>query len=71
MCLTIPREIISIKKQIALVDFEGQRKKVNSPLIKAKRGDYVIVQNNMIIQKMSPKQAEKILNLINGSTSSP
>lgn len=70
MCLTIPRKILSTKNQIALVDFEGQNKKVNSPLIKIKKGDYVIVQNNMIIQKMSPKQAQKILKLID-STSSP
>lgn len=70
MCLTIPRKILSTKNQIALVDFEGQNKKVNSPLIKIKKGDYVVIQNNMIIQKMSPKQAKKILKLMD-STSSP
>jgi len=70
MCLVIPTKVISIKGQKAIVNLTGRQQAVSTKLCLAKKGDYVVIQNNMIIQKMSPKQAQKILKLMD-STSSP
>ena len=65
MCLTIPKKIISIKNNVITVEnFNGVKQEVRS-IIKIKIGDNVLTQNNIIIQKISKKQAEEINNLFN------
>ncbi len=65
MCLTIPKKVIAIKDNaITVENFNGVRQKVGS-IIKIKIGDNVLTQNNIIIQKISKKQAEEINNLFN------
>jgi len=42
----------------------GKQRKVMSSLIKIKPGDFVLVQNGVIIKKVPKKEAEEILRLI-------
>ena len=65
MCLTIPKKIISKKGENYIVEKNGGGKQEVKSIIKAKTGDYVLTQNNVIIQKLTKKQAEEINNLFN------
>lgn len=64
MCLAIPSKIISIKDKKIIVDELGKEKIAAGSLVKAKTGDYVILQNNFIIRKIDKKSAKEIINLI-------
>lgn len=63
MCLSLPYKVLEKKKSFILVDFQGKKKKVNS-LIKVKKGDFILIQNNCIVKKMAKKEAIEILKLI-------
>lgn len=58
MCLTIPFKVISVKDNQAIVFFNKNKKKVNSGLVKVKKGDYVLIQNNTIIKKINKNVVE-------------
>ncbi|MGC9048888.1 MAG: HypC/HybG/HupF family hydrogenase formation chaperone [Patescibacteria group bacterium] len=64
MCLTIPFKVISVKDDQAIVIFNKNKQRVNSGLIKIKKGDYVLVQNNTIIKKINKKMAQKCFDLL-------
>ena len=64
MCLAIPVKITAIKNKKIIFEEAGQEKPASGSLIKAKAGDYVILQNNFIIRKIDKKVAKEIINLI-------
>lgn len=64
MCLAIPGEIISIKGQLAVVDFDGIKKECNVSLVKAKKSEYVIVHAGFAIEKMDIKEANVLKKLL-------
>jgi len=59
MCLTIPKQVLSVKNSVVKVSAPQGRQEVGS-LVKVKKGDWVLTQNNVIIQKISKKQAGEI-----------
>jgi len=61
MCLAIPGKIISIKDNTAKVDFGNIKKDVFLGIVKAKVGDYILVGSGMAVQKLSKKDATKII----------
>jgi len=63
MCLTIPKQVISVKKNLVTVKSPRGRQKVSS-FVAVKKGDRVLTQNNLIIQKISRKQAKEINSLL-------
>src|SRR4030043_2243294 len=66
MCLAIPAKIISIKENLAQVDFsEGVLREVNVSLVNAKVGEYVLVHAGYAIQLMDEKDALETLSLWN------
>ena len=65
MCLSIPGKIKSAKKGFFEIDYGFEKRTVKKSLIKIKAGDYVLVQNQMIIKKIPQKQAIETLKLIN------
>ncbi len=68
MCLTIPKKVISIKKGIVrILPFNGKEEQEAKTIIKIKKGDWVLTQNSIIINKLSPRQASEICNLFNKS----
>ena len=64
MCLTIPAKVIKVSGAEAEVDFLGKKEKINCQLIKAKKGDYVMVSNGFAVKKISKKEAKEILKIL-------
>jgi hydrogenase expression/formation protein HypC len=63
MCLAIPGKIIEINKDQAVIDYGNEKRKANCSLIKCDVGDYVIVSNQMVIDKINKKEAEESLKM--------
>ncbi|KKR03439.1 MAG: hypothetical protein UT31_C0021G0007 [Parcubacteria group bacterium GW2011_GWF2_39_13b] len=63
MCLTIPKQIISINKDIVKLK-SGNRQESAGSIISVKKNDWVLTQQSVIIKKISPKQAKDILKII-------
>lgn len=66
MCLAIPGKVKSINKESFVVQYGPQEVKVpNSMIEDIEEGDWVIVENKFITQKLSNEQAEEFFKLIN------
>lgn len=63
MCFSIPVKIISLRNKKIIVKEADNKKEVRGSLVKVKAGDYVILQNNFIIRKISKKEAKEIISL--------
>ena len=59
MCLTIPKQVIGLKNGVAMVKSQKGPQEVGA-IIKVKKGDWVLTQNNVIVQKITKKQAQEI-----------
>ena len=64
MCLTIPKKVLSVKKNIVAVQNPLGKKQELKSIIKVRKGDYILSQQNVIIQKIGKKQAEELLGLL-------
>jgi hydrogenase maturation factor len=67
MCLTIPKQVASVKNGVVVVKSSRGRQPVGS-LVKVKKNDWVLTQNNVIIQKIAKKQAIEINELFKSAT---
>lgn len=65
MCLTIPKQVISVKGGKAVIKHNKAREEAGS-LVKIKKGDWVLMQNGVIIKKITAKQAKEINKLTQG-----
>ncbi len=66
MCLAIPAKIISIRENLAQVDFgEGVLREVNVSLVNSRAGDYVLVHAGYAIQVLEEQEALETLRLWN------
>lgn len=65
MCLAIPGKIIEINGNTAVVDYGAERIEA-CILEKFGVGDFVIVQNRIVVKKVSRQDAEKLLELVKG-----
>ena len=64
MCLGIPGKVVSIKEDLAEVDFGGIRKKVSLLLCPdVIEGDYVLVHVGFAIQSLEKEEALETLRL--------
>lgn len=64
MCLAIPGKIVSIKNNIAEVDFGGVKRSVGMDLLPcAKINDYIIVHAGFAIQILDTRDARKRIRL--------
>jgi len=65
MCLSIPKKIIKVdSKNIVVESSSGKKEKIVASLIRAKRGDWILAQNSIIIKKITAKQAKEINSLV-------
>jgi len=64
MCFSIPGKVKSIKNNNFFIDYQGNLQRVGKSLVKVKKGEWVLVQNGVIVRKISPKNAKEILELI-------
>ena len=60
MCISKPQKVLDFSDGTATVEFMGKRKKVRSST-RLKKGDYVISQASVVVQKIPKKQAEEML----------
>jgi hydrogenase assembly chaperone HypC/HupF len=62
MCLTLPAQVLSISQNNSiLVDFDGQNRLVNVAFNEGlMKGDWVLVNANLAIAKISRQEAEEI-----------
>lgn len=59
MCLAIPGKIVQINGRDVLIEYPGEnRRAFLGDDVKAKLGDYVMVQMGVIVKKISAKEAE-------------
>ena len=65
MCLTIPKKIISIQSNKAIVEFENVKQEVDCSLVdNVKPNDYIISQSGYAIRKIDSQNAREILELM-------
>lgn len=63
MCVAIPGRVTAISGNTAKVDFKGNLVNVNTGLIEAKVGQYVLVHAGCAIEVMEKEQAQEIIDL--------
>lgn len=63
MCLTIPKQVLLIKKDFIEVKSSKGKEKLGT-LVTIKKGDWVLSQNGVIILKISANQAKEINKLL-------
>ncbi len=65
MCLSIPGKVIEIEKDFITIDYITEKRKVSKSVVEITKGDYVIVSNKIIINKLSKEEAERFLQIVN------
>jgi hydrogenase maturation factor len=64
MCLTIPKKVLEIREKSVIVeDHVGHRQEMKT-LIELAIGDFVVSQQNIILEKMSKEYAEEMLKIV-------
>lgn len=63
MCLTIPGRIVKLKGRKAEVEIEGKKRLVDCAVVKVKKGDWVLVQADLAVEKVSEDEAKEVLKL--------
>ncbi len=67
MCLATPSKVIKIEKDWATVQSDDHQHKINLSLVKnVKIGDYLLIHDNLAINKVPKTEAKKILKIVNG-----
>lgn len=66
MCLTIPKKVLEIKGNSAVVENSSGDRQELKTLIELAVGDFVLSQQNVIIEKIDSKEAKDILKILNG-----
>ncbi len=61
MCYAIPAKVVEIHNNIGIVDYFGEKRKVLVEFIDVEVGDYVYAQGGIAVNKISPVEAEQIL----------
>ena len=64
MCLAIPGKIMEITKDVATIDYGSERRQARIIEGSFKKGDFVIVQGKMVIEKVPASQVKQWLELV-------
>ena len=59
MCLAIPGKIVKIKDNIALIDYQTEKRRGRIVNGSYKTGDYVLIQGGLVIEKIPSNQAKE------------
>ncbi len=57
MCLAIPGKIVSLNNGQALIDYSGEKRTAIAKGMVVNKGDYVLVQFGVVVQKLGKKEA--------------
>ena len=63
MCITIPKQVVSVKKDGVLLKI-GAKQEMAATILKVKKGDWVLTHKNTIITRVSKNQARQISDLL-------
>lgn len=66
MCLSVPGRVVSVSGKTAIADFYGKKNKLNTELVRVKKGDYILAYNGYAMEKVTEKEALKILSKLKG-----
>ena len=64
MCYAVPGLVVRTQGDTARIDYGGVERDANISLVRARRGDYVLVHAGFAIQKLDPAYAREALRLI-------
>ena len=61
MCLAIPAKVVELREkgQKAIVEQPGTRREVFNNLINASKGEFVLVQQGFIVERVEEKEAKE------------
>jgi len=66
MCLAVPSKVIKIENDWAIVQSHDHQHRVSLNLTKnVKVGDYLLIHNDLAINKVPKAEAKRILKIIN------
>jgi hydrogenase maturation factor len=65
MCLTVPKQVASVKENYVEVRSNGRKTQKVGTILKVKAGDWVLTQNGIITGKITKKQAQEIIKIFN------
>ncbi len=65
MCLAIPGKIVSIKGDLAEIDFGGVIKKANIAMVEAQIGQWAVIHAGFAIEIMDEEEAQETIKLWN------
>ncbi len=60
MCMSKPYRVLGFSDGFATVEFLGRKKKVKS-FMELEKGDYILSQANVVVQKIPEDQAKEML----------
>lgn len=63
MCIAMPGKILSLAKNKAKADFNGNIVEINTGMVDAKVGDYVLVHAGCAIEVMEKEKAQELIDL--------
>ena len=65
MCVAVPGTVMEIDKlkNLAVIDFNGNKVKARTGLVNVKLGDYALVHAGCVIQIMEQTEAEELIDL--------
>lgn len=61
MCLTVPAKVLEVHGGRAVVTSRGWTREVDASHLKARVGDYLLVQAGVAMMAMDAKEAEEII----------
>lgn len=65
MCLAIPGKIEKIEEGKIVVSYGVEKREAEASVVEVDVGDYVIVNNKVIINKLSKQDVDRFLELLN------
>ncbi len=67
MCLSIPGKVEKIEDGKIVINYGSEKREAETSIVDISVGDYVIVNNKIIVNKISKKEAEEFFKMINES----
>ncbi len=64
MCLGIPARVLSVDGSRARLDLRGREVSADASMVSVSPGDYVVSYAGLIVQVLSPEEAQETLRLL-------
>lgn len=67
MCLAIPAKVVELREngQKAIIEQPGVKREVFNNLINAKKGEFVLVQQGFIVERIEEEEAKETWRILN------